>query len=102
MRLLVLAMCNDDDKEISVVNDKNPKQNQSHYSVVKGFEMNDCNPSDKVLYLFVMWGIVLPLVAAAGLVGNVLTMLVLWQGELSSTTILYLRGLVITDTGILI
>ncbi|RUS82572.1 hypothetical protein EGW08_009646, partial [Elysia chlorotica] len=54
------------------------------------------------LSLFVLWGVLLPLVAAAGLLGNVLTMLVLWRREMNSTTILYMRGLVITDTGILL
>ncbi|GFR60337.1 FMRFamide receptor [Elysia marginata] len=55
-----------------------------------------------VLIIFVLWGVVLPLVAAAGLVGNALTMLVLWRREMNSTTILYMRALVITDTGILL
>ncbi|XP_050391822.1 FMRFamide receptor [Patella vulgata] len=51
---------------------------------------------------FVFWGIILPLVVAIGLVGNVLTIIVLWRREMQSPTIFYLRGLVITDTGILI
>ncbi|GFS24355.1 FMRFamide receptor [Elysia marginata] len=54
------------------------------------------------LTLFVLWGVLLPLVAAWGLVGNVLTMMVLWRREMNSTTIMYMRGLVITDTGILL
>ncbi|GFO10376.1 FMRFamide receptor [Plakobranchus ocellatus] len=79
------------------MNDINLKVNISY---------DNSNLSDEVssgaLYLFVMWGILLPLVALAGLVGNVLTILVLWRREMHSTTILYMRGLVITDTGILI
>ncbi|GFO10380.1 peptide receptor gpcr [Plakobranchus ocellatus] len=55
-----------------------------------------------LLVVFILWGVLLPLVAVFGVVGNVLTILVLWRREMNSTTILYLRGLVITDTGILI
>ncbi|KAK7111290.1 FMRFamide peptide receptor frpr-18-like [Littorina saxatilis] len=55
-----------------------------------------------LLWQFVCWGIFLPIVALVGLVGNVITIVVLWRKEMQSTTILYMRGLVITDTGILL
>ncbi|KAI8796496.1 FMRFamide receptor [Biomphalaria glabrata] len=64
--------------------------------------LNDDNSASTNLILFVFWGIFLPLVATVGLIGNTLTIIVLWRKEMHSTTILYLRGLVITDTGILI
>lgn len=51
------------------------------------------------LVQFLCWGIFLPIVALVGVVGNALTIVVLWRREMQSTTILYLRGLVITDTG---
>lgn len=57
---------------------------------------------DTYLLQFVCWGIVLPIVSLLGLVGNALTIVVLWRREMQSTTILYLRGLVVTDTGILL
>ncbi|GFR60331.1 FMRFamide receptor [Elysia marginata] len=65
-----------------------------------GTDLSDENATN--LTLFVLWGVLLPLVAAAGLAGNVLTMVVLWRKEMNSTTVLYMRGLVITDTGILL
>ncbi|KAH9519709.1 hypothetical protein Btru_070698 [Bulinus truncatus] len=64
--------------------------------------LHDDNSADTNLILFVFWGIFLPLIATVGLVGNTLTIIVLWRKEMHSTTILYLRGLVVTDTGILI
>ncbi|CAG5117049.1 unnamed protein product [Candidula unifasciata] len=60
------------------------------------------NSEDSHLALFILWGTILPLIASIGLVGNILTIIVLWRREMHSTTILYLRGLVITDTGILL
>lgn len=64
--------------------------------------LSDENSAEMKLFMFIVWGIILPLVAAVGLVGNILTILVLWRREMHSTTILYLRGMVISDTGILI
>ncbi|XP_059139120.1 FMRFamide receptor-like [Physella acuta] len=64
--------------------------------------LHETGNEESKLILFVCWGILLPLIAAIGLVGNILTMIVLWRKEMHSTTILYLRGLVVTDTGILI
>lgn len=63
---------------------------------------NDQDSNDTNIALFILWGIVLPLIATAGLLGNILTIMVLWRREMHSSTILYLRGLVVTDTGILI
>lgn len=57
---------------------------------------------DTLLWQFICWGIFLPVVVLVGLVGNALTMVVLWRKEMQSTTILYMRGLVVTDTGILL
>lgn len=54
------------------------------------------------LVQFVFWGIILPIMAFFGFLGNLLTMVVLWRKEMRSTTILYLRALVLTDTGVLI
>lgn len=57
---------------------------------------------ETMLWQFICWGIFLPIVVLVGLVGNALTIVVLWRKEMQSTTILYMRGLVITDTGILL
>ncbi|XP_046568348.1 FMRFamide receptor-like isoform X1 [Haliotis rubra] len=54
------------------------------------------------LWQFIFWGILLPLVALSGIVGNILTMVVLWRREMQSPTIFYLRALVVSDTGILL
>jgi hypothetical protein len=54
---------------------------------------------DAMLWQFICWGIFLPIVSLIGLVGNALTIVVLWRKEMQSTTILYMRGLVLTDTG---
>ena len=57
---------------------------------------------ESMLWQFVCWGIFLPVVSLIGIVGNALTIVVLWRREMQSTTILYMRGLVLTDTGRLI
>lgn len=64
--------------------------------------ISDQNSEETKLVMFILWGVILPPIAVAGLVGNILTIIVLWRREMHSTTILYMRGLVITDTGILI
>lgn len=51
---------------------------------------------------YIFNGIVMPIVAILGVIGNILTMVVIWQKEMQSTTILFLRALVVTDTGIII
>ncbi|XP_022314670.1 FMRFamide receptor-like [Crassostrea virginica] len=51
---------------------------------------------------YVVNGIVLPILAVFGVLGNILTMIVLWRREMHSTTILFLRALVLTDTGIIV
>lgn len=51
---------------------------------------------------YVVNGIVLPILSVFGVIGNILTMVVLWRREMHSTTILFLRALVLTDTGIIV
>lgn len=58
--------------------------------------------SEATLLQFVSWGIVLPIITVFGIIGNILTMIVLWRKEMQSTTILFLRALVVTDTAIII
>ncbi|XP_069130381.1 FMRFamide receptor-like [Argopecten irradians] len=53
-------------------------------------------------FLFVIYVVLLPSVALLGMVGNVLTMVVLWSKRMQSTTTLFLRGLVLTDVGVII
>ena len=57
---------------------------------------------DTALWQFICWGVILPVIALLGLIGNALTMVVLWRKEMKSNTILYMRGLAVSDTGILI
>jgi hypothetical protein len=52
--------------------------------------------------MFYFWGIIMPIISGAGLVGNILTMIVLFRKEMQSTTVYFLRTLVVTDTGIII
>ena len=51
---------------------------------------------------FIFWGIILPIIVLFGLIGNILTIIVLWRKEMHSTTVFYLRALVVTDTAILV
>uniref|UniRef100_K1QTX7 FMRFamide receptor n=1 Tax=Magallana gigas TaxID=29159 RepID=K1QTX7_MAGGI len=51
---------------------------------------------------YVVNGIILPILSVFGVFGNILTMVVLWRREMHSTTILFLRALVLTDTGIIV
>ncbi|CAL1529874.1 unnamed protein product, partial [Lymnaea stagnalis] len=80
------------------VNEINLKVNVTYGDAM----LNDEASPETAVTLFVFWGIILPLIATVGLIGNILTIIVLWRKEMSSTTILYLRGLVVTDTGILV
>ncbi|KAL3876918.1 hypothetical protein ACJMK2_034699 [Sinanodonta woodiana] len=52
--------------------------------------------------MFIFWGIMIPIISGIGVIGNILTIIVLWRREMQSTTIYFLRTLVITDTGIII
>ncbi|KAK3583575.1 hypothetical protein CHS0354_039391 [Potamilus streckersoni] len=52
--------------------------------------------------MFIFWGIMIPIISGIGIIGNILTIIVLWRREMQSTTIYFLRTLVITDTGIII
>ncbi|OWF55002.1 FMRFamide receptor-like [Mizuhopecten yessoensis] len=53
-------------------------------------------------FAFVIYVVLLPTVALLGMVGNVLTMVVLWSKRMQSTTTLFLRGLVLTDVGVIV
>ncbi|XP_060073285.1 FMRFamide receptor-like [Ylistrum balloti] len=53
-------------------------------------------------FAFVIYVVLLPAVAVLGMVGNVLTMVVLWSKRMQSTTTLFLRGLVLTDVGVIV
>ncbi|KAH3863616.1 hypothetical protein DPMN_026604 [Dreissena polymorpha] len=52
--------------------------------------------------MFVFWGIIIPIIGVIGFIGNLLTIIVLFRIEMKSTTMYFLRVLVVTDTGIII
>jgi hypothetical protein len=58
--------------------------------------------SGSIYLQFVCWGIIIPIISVFGIVGNVLTMIVLWRREMISTSIYFLRALVVTDMIIII
>ncbi|XP_060601764.1 FMRFamide receptor-like [Ruditapes philippinarum] len=61
------------------------------------------NGMDGMLQLmFIFWGVIIPIIGVIGLVGNILTGIILFRREMRSTTVYFLRTLVITDTGIII
>lgn len=53
-------------------------------------------------FAFIIYVIFLPSIAALGMLGNILTMVVLWSKRMQSTTTLFLRGLVLTDVGVIV
>lgn len=63
--------------------------------------IQDQQEQDTKELMFVFWGILIPIIALVGIVGNTLTILVLWRREMKSTTIYFLRTLVVTDMGII-
>lgn len=71
-----------------------------------GKYLQDTGNSTDLLNAFYMQyicnGIILPIISVLGIIGNILTMMVLWRKEMQSTTILFLCALVLTDTGIII
>ena len=52
--------------------------------------------------MFIFWGIVIPIIGVVGFIGNILTIIVLFRREMKSTTIYFLRTLVVTDTAIIV
>ncbi|XP_041362517.1 FMRFamide receptor-like [Gigantopelta aegis] len=66
------------------------------------FMQDEGNNKDAFFIQFLLWSIFLPITVLAGLIGNILTIIVLWRREMQSPTIYYLRALVISDSGILI
>lgn len=48
------------------------------------------------------WGIIIPIIGVIGFLGNILTLIVLFRREMKSTTVYFLRTLVVTDSGIII
>lgn len=52
--------------------------------------------------MFIFWGIIIPIISVIGFIGNILTIIVLFRREMKSTTVYFLRTLVVTDTGIII
>ncbi|XP_053393259.1 FMRFamide receptor-like [Mercenaria mercenaria] len=57
---------------------------------------------DSLLQLmFIFWGVIMPVIGIIGIVGNILTGIVLFRREMRSTTVYFLRTLIITDTGII-
>lgn len=63
--------------------------------------IQDKQQHDTEELMFVFWGILIPIIALVGIIGNTLTILVLWRREMKSTTIYFLRTLVVTDMGII-
>ena len=64
--------------------------------------IQDSQEQDTKQLMFIFWGILIPIIALVGIIGNSLTIMVLWRREMKSTTIYFLRTLVITDMGIII
>ncbi|KAL4239325.1 obsolete signal transducer [Mactra antiquata] len=58
------------------------------------------NPALELMFIF--WGIIIPIISIIGFIGNILTIVVLFRREMKSTTVYFLRTLVVTDTGIII
>ena len=52
--------------------------------------------------MFIFWAVVIPVIASIGLLGNILTIYVLFRREIRSTFIYYLQALTITDTIIIV
>ncbi|XP_045214263.1 FMRFamide receptor-like [Mercenaria mercenaria] len=52
--------------------------------------------------MFIFWGVIIPIIGIIGIVGNILTGIVLFRREMRSTTVFFLRTLLITDTGIIV
>lgn len=52
--------------------------------------------------MFIFWGIIVPIIGVIGFIGNILTIIVLFRREMKSTTVYFLRTLVVTDTGIIV
>lgn len=52
--------------------------------------------------MFIFWGIIMPIISVIGFFGNILTIIVLFRREMKSTTVYFLRTLVVTDTGIIV
>lgn len=52
--------------------------------------------------VFVFWGVIIPIISVVGFFGNILTIIVLFRREMQSTTIYFLRTLVVTDTAIIL
>ncbi|XP_069125196.1 FMRFamide receptor-like [Argopecten irradians] len=63
---------------------------------------NSTDQLDAFYMQYMCNGIALPIISVLGVIGNILTMMVLWRKEMQSTTILFLCALVLTDTGIII
>lgn len=82
---------------MSPVRELNLKVNLSY-----GDEFLDDQKAQVRVLMFYFWGIVMPIICAAGLVGNILTIIVLFRKEMKSTTVYFLQTLAITDTGIII
>ncbi|XP_045211431.2 FMRFamide receptor-like [Mercenaria mercenaria] len=52
--------------------------------------------------MFIFWGVIMPIIGVIGVFGNILTGIVLFRREMRSTTVYFLRTLLITDTGIIV
>ncbi|KAH3863630.1 hypothetical protein DPMN_026618 [Dreissena polymorpha] len=52
--------------------------------------------------MFIFWGVIIPIIGVIGFIGNILTLIVLFNREMTSTTVYFLRTLVVTDTGIIV
>ncbi|XP_052768148.1 FMRFamide receptor-like [Mya arenaria] len=52
--------------------------------------------------MFIFWGVIVPIIGVIGFIGNILTIVVLFRREMKSTTVYFLRTLVVTDTGIIV
>ncbi|XP_045214267.2 FMRFamide receptor-like [Mercenaria mercenaria] len=52
--------------------------------------------------MFVFFGVIMPIIGVIGIIGNILTGIVLFRREMRSTTVYFLRTLLITDSGIIL
>ncbi|XP_060579719.1 FMRFamide receptor-like [Ruditapes philippinarum] len=79
------------------VNELNLKVNLTY-----GDENIQDDGSNVLQLMFIFWGVIMLVIGIIGIFGNILTGIILFRREMKSTTVYFLRTLVITDTGIIV
>lgn len=77
--------------------------------IESSFNLTTSESSDQIYQLshdvdnnFICFGIILPIIVLFGLIGNILTIMVLCQKDIRSNLMIYLRAIIVTDNIILI